>query len=336
MNSFKINKDNFDKFYKDFEAGNLDKNRCEELFSFMEANVDWLEEETSAAKLSPLNAEILSDDFKQILLEVNFENDQITSSNIHAFLSANAEGLLSDEEVLKLSLFLQENPQFEKELKALTMLRLVADEFIKYPNKSQLKRKETRLLWPIITAAACLACLMMFNLNWDTEKMQSAAQDSTTEKRPAPAKAQASIHLNGEGLAENNRLDSFSQDYTFSISQNIPWDSLNYLNAVDSSSVIDTFDFQKDKYPEMSPEIFKVPKVLFISSNNNDHNDDQEVPVTKMNQLLAYNNPIHPITTGLSYLTHQEIDFRMQNDASNKKGRYFLKVGKLEILHIEN
>jgi hypothetical protein len=329
--SNKINEHNFEKFYQDFTHGRLDEKRCEELFSFMEVHADWLEEDSSAVVLSPLDNESLNNDFKQSLLQVNFEQEAIVPSNINAFLNAKIEGLLSEEAEFKLNVFLDENPQFQSELKWLAKVHLEADYKLKYPNKSDLKRKETRLLWPIIAAAACLACLLMFNWNRNTEKIQSATQNAATEKQLAPLNAEASIQEKDEVSTENNWVDGLSKDYTYTVSQTMPWDTLNYTNVFDAHIAIDTADFLEEKAPVMNPEIFKLPKETVISLNDY----VQEAPVHKVNQL-ALNNPIHPITTGLSYLTQQEIDFRMQNDASNKKGRYFLKVGKLEILHIEN
>lgn len=328
--SNRIHRDNFEKFYQDFTAGHLDEDLCEELLCFMETHADWFEEDSSAFVLSSLDNESLTNDFKQSLLQVNYETEEITHTNINSFLCAKNEGLLSEEADSKLAVYLDKNPQFQNDLKLLSLIKLESDKKIQYPNKSSLKRRQTKLLWPIIAAAACLAGLLMFNMNW-TEKIHSAAQNATTEKQLAPLNAEASIHEKDEVSTENNWVDGLHKDYTYTVSQTMPWDTLNYTNVVDALIAIDTAEFPEENAPVMNPEIFKLPKEIATISNNY----VQEVPVHKANQL-ALNNPIHPITSGLSYLTQQEIDFRMANDATNKKGRYFLKVGKLEILHIEN
>ena len=330
--SNKINKDNFEKFYKDFTEGRLDEKRRVELFSFMEAHADWLEEDSSAFVLIPLDNESLNNDFKQTLLQVNYEQEAIVPSNTNAFLNAKIEGLLSEESDSKLAVYLDENPQFEKDLKLLSRIKLEADYKIQYPNKSELKRQQTKLLWPIIAAAACVAGLLMFNINWNTEKLQSAIQNTPVKKQMDALHVEVSMQQNDEVKKENIWVHQFQEDYTFSDLQNTPWDSLNDLIVVNPKNEIDTLEILEDKLPLINTEIFKTPKEIFISSNT----ENKEFPVNNTTNHLAMNNPIHPITNGLSYLTQQEIDFRMANDASNKKGRYFLKVGKLEILHIEN
>ncbi len=328
-NSYKINRNNFEKYYKDFEEGRLDENLSEELFYFMEKNNIWQEDDISDIVICPSNDDLLNVVEKQNLLQINPENEGITEANIYFFLNSKIEGLLSEEADKKLTDFLNEQPKYRNELILLEKVKMKSDDNIYYPNKAKLKQKQSKLLWPIIAAAACFAGVLMFTFNIDNEYFKASALENFVKQQNDSLNLNQTENKNNETAPRFNLTQTFQKDYIPNKLLSRPLDSINYTPI--NWSKVDTFKIYENEIPESNPLIEQIPKELFISSNA----DLPDLPINK-SQQVSMNNPIHPITTGLSYLTQQEIDFRMANNTSDEKGRFFLKIGKLEILHVKN
>jgi hypothetical protein len=330
-NADKINKNNFEKYLKDFEDGSLNNKLSEELLCFIETYHLLEQDNQSEIVLHADEKDGLNAEVKQMFLQLNTENEAITEANIHYFLKSKVEGLLDHNAHERLEIFLNKHQNYRVELMLLEQIKLTPDKHIKFHHKAKLKQKQTRLLWPIIATAACFAGLIIFSLNFNHESIKASAvkhfvktQKDSVNSNQHKSETRASLPQMNLTQTKSNRL---FQDRKKSQHK----DSLFLMFPIEQ--FIDTFDTQEENKPESIPLYENLPEEVFFSWNVI---PDLPVKPSFKSQTLSMNNPIHPITSGLSYLTQQEIDFRMANNALEKKGRYFLKIGKLEILHVEN
>ncbi len=322
-----INNNNFEKYLKYFEEGRLDEKLSEELLCFIETNL--LEEDQFAAVLRADHKDELNIDFKQNLLQINTHIETITASNIHFYLNSKIEGLLDQNALDRLEVFLFTHPQYRKEIELLERIKLIPDAKVIFPNKTQLKQKQTRLLWQIIVTAACFAGLIIFSLNFNTESIKASAVKNFVQQQNDSLN---SNHLQSQTKESSPNINITQTKWVDYVKQTIQSNSMDTLNfATSNGQNVDTFNIQKSIIPESNVLIEQFPKEVLISSNNLVPN----LPINKA-QIVLMNNPIHPITSSLSYLTQQEIDFRIPVNTSEKKGSFFLKIGKLEITHVEN
>lgn len=323
-----INKNNFEKYLKYFEEGRLDEKLTEELLCFIETN-QLLEEDQLEVILRKDQKDELNVDIKQNLLQINTHIETITASNIHFYLNSKIEGLLDQNALDRLEVFLSRYPQYRKEIELLEQIKLTPNSNVHFPNKTQLKQKQTRLLWPIIVTAACFAGLIIFSLNFNTESIKASAVKNFVQQQNDSLNSNPIQNQTNESSPYINVSQTKWVDY---VKQTIQSNSLDTLNfATSNGQNVDTFNIQKSIIPKSNILEVQLPKEVLISSNNVVPN----LPLDKT-QIVLMNNPIHPITSGLSYLTQQEIDFRIPTNASEKKGSFFLKIGKLEISHVEN
>ena len=330
-NADKINNNNFEKYLKDFEEGRLDEKLSEELLCFIETyhllEKDYQSEIVlQADKKDELNAEV-----KQTFLQVNTEIETITETNIHYFLKSKVEGLLDHNTHERLEIFLNKHQDYRVELMLLEQIKLAPDNQIKFPHKAKLKQKQTKWLWPIIATAACFAGLIIFSLNFNHESIKASAEQHFVKTQKDPVNSNQRKIETRASLPQMNLTQTKSNRIFQNRKKSQPKDSLFLMFPIEQ--FVDTFNTQEENKPESIPLYENLPEEVFFSWNVI---PDLPVKPSFKSQTLSMNNPIHPITSGLSYLTQQEIDFRMANNALEKKGRYFLKIGKLEILHVEN
>jgi hypothetical protein len=323
----RINKNNFEKYLLDFEEGRLDEKMSEALLYFMETNHLLEDDHESAFVLhADLKVALLAET-KQNLIQLDTESEAITESNIHYYLNSKIEGLLDQRTNERLNDFLNKHSEYRNELELLENIKLIPDASIKYPAKSQLKQKQTKSIWPIIAAAACFVGLLISGLNFNNESLKASAVKNIVKQQNDTLNSNETQNQNPI-IKKNLTQTKWKEFMKESMKMNLP-EVQNYLPL--NEEVVDTLDLRENKFPELRQVVLQMPEEVLISSTSTN-------PLTpiKQSQQVLMNNPIHPITSGLSYLTQKEIDFRMANNETQKKGRYFLKIGKLEILHIEN
>jgi hypothetical protein len=323
-----INKNNFEKYLKYFEEGRLDEKLSEELMCFIETN-QLIEEGQLELVLRADRKDALNVDIKQNLLQINTHIETITASNIHYYLNSKIEGLLDQNALDRLEAFLSMHPQYRKEIELSERIKLIPDTKVIFPNKTQLKQKQTKFLWPIIAAAACFAGLIIFSLNFNNESIKASAFKHFVKQQHDSLNSNPLQNQTKESSPNINVTQTKWIDFDKQTIQSNSMDTLNF--AISNGQNVDTFNIQKSTIPESNILIEQFPKEVRISSNNVVPN----LPLDKT-EIVLMNNPIHPITSSLSYLTQQEIDFRIPTNASEKKGSFFLKIGKLEISHVEN
>jgi hypothetical protein len=93
---------------------------------------------------------------------------KITKENYEAYLLDKAEGNISNEDLLALDAFLNENPKLKpKENEYDENIKAIYNSYIHYPNKETLLRKPATIIPFIIrvtSIAACLALVVVLSL----------------------------------------------------------------------------------------------------------------------------------------------------------------------------
>jgi hypothetical protein len=326
-----INKNNFEKYLKDFEEGRLDEKLSEELLCFIDTYHLLEQDNQSEIVLHADEKDGLNAEVKQMFLQLNTENEAITEANIHYFLISKVEKLLDQNGLESLEVFLNKHPQFRIELELLEQIKLMPDINVNFPNKTQLKQKQTKLLWPIIATAACFAGLLIFSLNFNNESIKASAVQHFVKTQKDSVNSNQHKSETRASLPQMNLTQTKSNSLFQDRKKSQLKDSLFLMFPIEQ--FVDTFDTQEENKPESIPLYENLPEEVFFSWNVI---PDLPVKPSFKSQTLSMNNPIHPITSSLSYLTQQEIDFRIPTNASEKKGSFFLKIGKLEISHVEN
>ena len=319
----KINTENYEAFYLDYLEGNLDQETSLDLFAFLAKHPDLQVED-----LGPTFAYFdlpLENNFK-INLKQNIALEKINSTNIEYFLTAEKEGLLSDNKISELNAFIQSHPAFslDRKLYALTSLQPEAS-WIFEPKKS-LKHRETIVLWPYVAAlaAASVAVLIWIWPSNFNETVRSAIakpavklprnhQNSTPKVNQSLAtiKFQKNSDTKKQAEKKNKALFTPIMNASNHISGNL---SIQKVNKLTYAS-IDTIDFVALTE--------KIPSSIAYQSS----------PTTKTENVgaLTMNEVLKPVTSRLSDVIKTEVDYQTGINTSAQRKGFHLKIGQFEM-----
>lgn len=324
----------YEEIYLDFLEGNLDEETSNSLLNFLEEHPElkWENEE-----IIPFSKEekIIDPELKYSLKQTDFQNDEITNENIESFLIAQSEELLSNERLNELMYFLHRNPSFFVDHKRIHASRFHPDLTIIYPDKKNLRKKETKKIgWISISMAVAASFILFFMLRNGNEsstaltrKQKLVAKNETikqkmvtkitTEKRNLDTPT-VSTKVNQQAIdiakiepVKFQKSDThFSHDLT----------SLHLKNK-------EIKPFQTVEFPEIDEQTEEPVLTLntFYSST---------VKNEQVNQLFGFDdmkNPIAPITNQLRNLMQKDVDFRMSIPIENESRKIYIKIGKLII-----
>ncbi|MBU2019804.1 MAG: hypothetical protein KJ941_09170, partial [Bacteroidetes bacterium] len=296
-------------FYLDYLEGNLSKEDSIALELFLNAHPE-LKVDDYLPTFQSEDAELTFSDraFLQDLSRVDF----ITEKNIEAFLIADLEGQLDFLKKRDLEDFLAKNPSFQQENFLYQQTILDQPTHLLYPNKSELKRKSTITLWPTLTIAAASICgvlLFQFFEN-SSNPLQQGAKTSqySHHKTVFVSKENTKDYIQLAATSINNFQNNKEKQSTRDKIINLKLNTLPLSPMADKSVIENT-------------EITPLSKVLPVSSPTSHNND----------YTIAMKNQIAPVTRVISDVIKQEVVYQKGIDEKNKRQRFFIKIGKLEI-----
>jgi len=317
----KINIENFEVFYLDYLEGNLDADLTLALFAFLAQNPE-MQVEDLGPELSDTTF-ILDNSFKNNLKQ-NQNTVAISASNVDYFLTAEKECQLAEEKTKELNLFIASHPEYQLDRKIYSLTSISADKSIIYPNKKNLKHRETIVLWPYISflAAACAVLIVWIlpNSAYDGD-IHSAVNIRSNTQTPNFTEAKDS----GQKQANKNSSDGNGVATKKSI---------KVVNQVFFTS--STTDFL-GKLEIKKPQEFKVSFAEEISFSSLPGRNEAAIACQttgiplETSTTLAMRSPMKPITNKLSEIIKTQVEYQTgENSESQRKG-FYLKIGQLEI-----
>lgn len=323
---------NYEAFYLDHLEGNLNEEDTAMLLNFLSKHPELALDVDDLPTLS-LQDEAISVPSFENLKQVDCDNDPITLINLETFAIANSENQLSEEKEKELTAFISNNEEAKKLVALYQSVKLVPDTSIVYDQKASLKRRTVIPLWRYAAIAASIVgvvfAVQVWNSNGNTIEGNVVAFDFLDNRFED---GNFRVNSNGNGVLTNNSTDDLLNEER----KNQVNDGKNPSIQKNSPIIQKSDNFQFAQLEKRRPEI-----------NHHQHYDDiriVEQPLHPVNQIsdnepaiaIAYNdmhNPIKPITNRLSEFTQKEIDLRTAKATDERKGGFYLKIGKLEIDH---
>lgn len=187
----RINRDNYEAYFIDYQEGNLDELLVNDFIEFLQKNPD-LKEELSLFETVSVEPENISFNKKENLYKENLD----VESEFNKAAIANLEGDISKKEKAKLFAHLSKHPEKKKAILLFGKTKLQADENIVFSKKSKLYKKSGRkvfLLWTSRIAAILILAFAFFTIMdkpttsiIPNEKV--ASLEDKKEKKSAPTK----------------------------------------------------------------------------------------------------------------------------------------------------
>lgn len=335
-----ITRENYEAFYIDFLDGTLSQEMEKAFLEFLEANPDLQLEGDDLPVLSATD-EGLSGLEKQLLKHAEEQPLIITAQNIEYALIAQLEGQLSADEEKNLQLWLSNHPEYIREQALYAKTRVVPAAVI-YENKEDLYQSARIVpLWVSRTAIAASVALVVgisafFSLDsvsvsgWKVPEAISKFHhqpnnDSTNgggsgAQQPenfTPAEHLANLPKHGGTVDKKNNREQIIEEKN---EKNTP-------NDKQAPQKQDHITNEKGSLLPLQPS---------IAEHVTEKSPIQETAGTNDENYYAWSamqNPIEPITHGLSKQFKTDIDFRRQKREGEKESGFYLKIGKFELLH---
>ncbi len=198
-----ITRNNYEAYMLDYVEENLAPELIAELMLFLENNPD-LKEELDAFEVHKLTPTELTLLFKESLKK---SEELITPLNYEDYLIKEIEGKNSKEETISLQLFLEQNPDAQKEYELYQKTKLVASTII-FNDKKSLKKKEGMLIpmyvWYSSAAAILLILFLLKGLNIGNTKENNPIADKVEEKVINETQENFNVEEKEDELEENN------------------------------------------------------------------------------------------------------------------------------------
>ncbi|MEK7720460.1 MAG: hypothetical protein AAB347_12820 [Bacteroidota bacterium] len=178
----KINRDNYESWFLDYNEGNLDPEEMGMVHLFKIEHPD-LADETE--EFSP----ILKADSGLVYPGKNLLKKEVYDDPVYFGQSAIAamEGKMSDEELRQFQNWVDKNPDRKKSVEEFEQCRLVPDKKITFPGKNRLKKKTIWMSgWMQVAAVAAIALLVLLTFIPESRKTQSTSiqtAETTLPKR---------------------------------------------------------------------------------------------------------------------------------------------------------
>lgn len=335
----KISIFNYEAFYLDFLEGNLNEEDVAMLLDFLKKHPELEVEMDELPLLQPQKNVSIDSSFANSLKQVDFELDAIRLNNCEAFVIASVEQQLSTEKQKELFQFAEKNKVINELISEYSNIKLVADSSIVYPKKSELKKSRKIVLWPYIVAAASIV-LFFFVYQGSSSENGSAGDQMTALNRNSERKQKDIEKQNNHSVLDNKEHQLLANG----IEKNLIYAKDNRKNQL-KKEVLNSNSIKIENNPNIEiatkdkreVEIKTNEKSLENNIAHQEVKSANEVVKSKSNNdqsVFAYNemkNPIKPITNRLSEFTKTEIDVRTAKATNEKRGGFYLKIGKLEI-----
>lgn len=330
---------NYEAFYLDFLEGNLSEEDTALLMAFLEEHPELKVDEDDFLSLDAPTMELSHSDKKE-LKQID-ENAAIVLSNVEHFMIADAEGILSGSKRKELDGFIAKHPQLEQERVAWKAMYLVANRDEVYGDNSDLKRR-TIVFWPYAAAvAACIvvAFLLLNNSNSGTPAEGSAIADDTEkvkQKRPKEESNESFRYQVEEDAPETiptayqnqSPRKKVTPEYKEPGNQPAP----NILP--EDERIIAKLPELKRRDARLVPTSFDGSELEPVTGQIIAQSTEQNMNQSDVSQLGFgdMKDPIKPITSRIRRGMKKPFDFRTSKATKTKKGGFYLKIGKFEIL----
>lgn len=202
------------------------------------------------------------------------------NGNAGEALIALMEGLLSEEEVIKLNKQIAADASLQKELALLQKTKLQADASIVFKNKADLKRKERKIIplyFYYATAAAVLLLVGLYFLNNTNSGGQFA------DKKVSVVPNQIAVNKNAEAIDKTN----------VSQTTNVTADKISVAKTNKQIAKNNTFKKQTDAQvsPVNNSPIIKNEEQPLVAENNIPQTVTENKEEVKVNaEIIAKNN----------------------------------------------
>jgi len=165
----KINRNNYEAYFLDYQENNLSPEQVAELMIFLEQNPDLKESFESYE-----NIELVADNSIKFISKENLKKsqsiptDNINQQNYEEIIVAKYEGDISDEDELELKAFMELNPKSKLEYNLMGSTYLTPDKTIVHSDKESLKKKgffvlySTQLIYGLSIAASIIILLGVY------------------------------------------------------------------------------------------------------------------------------------------------------------------------------
>lgn len=329
---------NYEAFYLDFLEGNINEEDVALLLDFLKKHPELEVEMDEFPVLQPENTSVDSS-FANSLKQVDFELDAIHLNNCEAFVIASVEQQLSAEKQKELFQFAEKNKLVNDLIAEYDKIKLVPDSTIVYPKKSELKKSRKIVLWPYVAAAASIV-LFFFVYQGSSSENGSASAQMTALNRNSERKQKEIEKQNshsGQDYNEHQLLANGSEKEGISSKDNRKNQLKKEILNPNSIKIENNPNIEIAIKDKREVEIKTNEKSLENNITHQEVKTVNEVVKSKSNNdqsVFAYNemkNPIKPITNRLSDFTKTEIDVRTAKATNEKRGGFYLKIGKLEI-----
>lgn len=313
---------NYEAFYLDHLEGNLSEEDTRMLMQFLEEHPECRLEEEEIVELD--SDETFAFEGKASLKQVD-ESAAITFENAEHFIIADAEGILDANKKEELQNIVDKNESLTATQKRYAAVYFKPDTTLVYGDKKGLKRRATIVLWPYfsgVAAAAVIAFIFMSNLftvsyeelnyslnNWNVEMPNITNLVNGTDDKKNPKVIDQS-QKNGSTQVASNNVKSKKIKVDYVSETRLKSRPVHQLTSFDGLSLNPVTTVKPEKTTDPSSPPYEGPR---------DNSD------------VAMNNPIAPITNFISKKSNTEVDFRQRKASEEKKGGFYLKIGKFEI-----
>jgi hypothetical protein len=326
--------DNYEAFYLDYLEGNLGGEDLAAFEAFLDAHQELrMDDHFDMPAIEPEEA---MDGFSKLLLKKHVPVTELSAENFDFFLISYTEGLFDEKEKAYFLSWVSENPEFAGELSMAARAVLQADMALVYTEKEALHQSKTRVLpmwWAMGAVAAGLAILITLNIGG-----KIAAPDTTEVAQQVGEMVEEQIAGNSSGEYQNDAAnDSASEADPYDVPSTSPATRASAQDAgpkaqpsaggAQGTVVVPTLDPKEAGVQSPSAD----PVILQSGTPNS--NAGQQAPARTEASASNMVNPIKPVTKTLSEKLDTPIDFKKGKATKEKRGGFYVKIGKLEVSH---
>jgi hypothetical protein len=329
---------NYESYYLDYIEGVLSPELTMALELFLAENPELVVEPSAMMHLSPIDT--LDEETKQLMKNVDFVKDSINVHNCIPFFIASAENILSEDKKREVHQWASKNKNWTSTYNLYTKVYLNPNDNLVFSDKYLLKknRRLIHYLWyPVSGIAAAAIVAFIF---WDNSTNENRL---SFEKKVVNInkKEQSPLSIDEKPIIQESNKDNVSVASEESATKDYDYKETSIMNPAQAFLVVTEHVTQEDTISEKMQHTIPVnfiPEISLAQENKEKelYNTQKNNRSSETTPIFTMNNPIHPITNGLAYLTKQDIDFQMAKPNQGRLTSFFLKIGKLEITHIEN
>jgi hypothetical protein len=340
-----ITLENYEAFYLDYLEGNLSDSDRFAFELFLDQHPDLkMEDDELPTIISDQN--VFDKSKKTALLQ----GIDAHISFCETLMIGELEGVNSKEESQLFSQFLKNEFALNETYLTYKKTILSPDKNEVYPHKNDLKKRETIVFWPWISAAAASVILMFSIYNYN-QKIDIYVNNKKKPSLEFP-------NVSNQIALQNTQNTIVGQKKT------VKFKSKNRNNVIEDEAKQTSIEGVKIALQTMSarnisvePLFVKMPEITHIPKNKEDVAFDDptiivdesnlnDLAINNFNNSITTNefrtnkyeirpfekmpNPISGITQIAEKLTNTDIDFRKADATKRKSGGVHIKIGKFE------